>query len=1539
MKVSCPSCSAGLNIDDKKIPAGGARIKCPTCQNVFPVKPPPASSASQTSSVPLPGSPSGAVALPGFAKVSSPSTTIPLPGAVQQSASSASSGSIPLPGSVTKASSGVIPLPGSSGSASIPLPGSVTKPPTSGIPLPGSAAKTIPAPINSIPLPGASSKFTSSSPSGSIPLPGSASKIPSSSASGSIPLPGSAMPPPIPRSAIPLPGAIKSSASTAIPLPGPALIPNIPGALSGVAPPSNVGVSSKSAIAAAKTLEESDWEDEPTRSFTLPIPALARGDEQTVSLPGKSAGEFSVPSLESIPLPGATGQRPENARAPLAFGSNQNDDLAQESSFGFQGSSEGDLALEVSEKTNINAHPADTGAAWDFSPDSNTENAEQTNFNPPSGDTFAAPANSFEFNLSSDSQTQSFDTVDSPPEPSGFDFAAPPPPASTGFDFAAPPPPASTGFDFAAPPPAASTGFDFAAPPPAASTGFDFAAPPPAASTGFDFAAPPPAASTGFDFAAPPPPASAGFDFAAPPPPASTGFDFAAPPPPASTGFDFAAPPPAASDGFDFAQPPPAATGFDFDSPPTPDPAPPPASLAFGDVDMPADNASQGAPDLATLSFIDDTTAPPQQTARRFQVKRKSGKVFGPFEEAVVVKMMEDGQLLGNEEVSTDGENWQPIGSEPAFQAVIAKSFDTDSKENAKVDAPAPSAPVKYPTNPNAPMGEVNPQSMDRMKQLYEGRMAAVAVVQSKDPIDFRKFIPAAIAGAVVLAIAVAGVVVGQTTPYGYFGLKAIFPNKVKPDTREFAYLQTARTAFATDTFESYKAAKDASLQALAINEFPEARAVWGQSILHLQRRFQKADPSDVAEVTESLNRIKLLGEKHPEVLKTLASEALSRKSYDEALGFAADAVARDENDMEAHFLRAEAYVAKKQPKQAQTDFEAVLKKEAKSARALHSLGLLFASQNDFDSAIAKFSGALAADPKHTASAVEAAEISLVKKQDAERALAFIETALSDEGKKGLGQNELAKALALKADLTAPKTTGTEAENAAGNLAMFEEALKADPNNTFAQGRAARAYLDAHMPEKALPLFQKASETVPDNLDFAQGHIEALIAVGKMDEALRMNARASARFAGNAKLALVGGKLNEALDKTKDAEEAYRRAIAADGTLADASVALARLHLKFRRFAEAKPVLEAGLEKNPQSAALHVGMGELLFQERDVVKAETEFKKAFELDPKLSEAHLGLSRVALENGQYQAAADHVATALQLNKFVEGGNLQKGMALWKLGKLDEAIEGLEAARKNDPRNNQLTVILGAVEFDKGDLPAAMNHLSLALATQPGHADANFYMGKLKNAKTEHTQAVEYFRKALDFNAKSPLYHFWMGKALYDQRKSDDALAEWKIAAELDPKYADPREWTGRVFFDRNNFPKALKEFSGVLEIDSSRSQVRVLMGDAAMKQDDWNNAIASYTKALEQDASRVDLYFKLGQANENNKNQPKAVEWYLKTIQGEPKNAEAWLAVAYIYKDQKRKNEAKSAFQKYLELTPGATNKKEIEDEIYFLTHE
>ncbi|MEW5743219.1 MAG: tetratricopeptide repeat protein, partial [Myxococcota bacterium] len=949
------------------------------------------------------------------------------------------------------------------------------------------------------------------------------------------------------------------------------------------------------------------------------------------------------------------------------------------------------------------------------------------------------------------------------------------------------------------------------------------------------------------------------------------------------------------------------------------------ADLSAPIPSSPSKAPSGPADGLEMLSFIDDTAkdagakSEGATSVRRFHVKRRSGKTFGPFEEAVVVKMLEDGQLLGNEEVSLDAENWQPIGSEPTFQATIARLMEAPSRSATAQAMPAVEDKPKGP-------------SMDRLKQLYEGRMAAVAVVQGKEPVPFKKRVPYIVAGVLVASVLVVGLVLG-TTPYGFFALKLLFPAKVKPDTREFGYLKDARAAFLTDTWKSYQSAKSSAEQALAVKEYPEARAVWCQAIFYLDRKYKKAAPEDLSRAHSELVNIVLLSDKHPDVLKAMAGAALQKKDADEALKYISDAVARDDNDAEAHFLRAEAYLVKKQAAQAKAEYEAILKKDPKSARGLHALAVLLAAQGDSDGAAGKFAEALEVAPNHVSSAVELAEISILKRKDSARGAELLDKALADDTKANLSKAETGKALALRAELKVLEGKLNEA------VPVFEEALKTDPDNAFAQARLARALLELHQPEKAVPLFQKATASVPESLDYTEGYLSALIAVDKMDEATRVVQAATARFPGNAMLSYLSGRVSDALDNPKEAEEAYKRAIAADPNIADAYLYLSRLYVRFRRFQEARPQLEAGLEKAPDDPALRVGMGELAYHERDLTRAEAEFKKAIDLNALSADAHLGLSRVSLERGKYDLAAAQVEKALELNPRITGGRLQRGMALWKLNRLDEAIKELEQARADEPKNTQLIVTLGAVEFEKGDLDSASTHLNTALIAEPLHPDANFYLGRLKNARQEHTQAIEAMKRALDMNGKNPLYRFWMGRVYADARKTEDAIAEWKQALEIDPKYADALQALGTVYLERNDFKRAVSYYEQALAADPARLEARAAIGDAQMKMEDWKGAITTYQRVLDADPEIKGGYFKLGQAYEESRQFPKAIDNYKKAIKQNPEDADAWLRLGWLYKDTKKVKEAVTSFTRYLELKPEAENKKEIEDEIHFLTRD
>lgn len=1418
MKVTCPSCQSNLSIDDKKIPASGARIKCPTCQNIFPVKPPPVSTPS--AAVPLPGA---AISAP---KPSSqdwedqPTRAVPLSETVAMTQA--------MKGNTNPTSVGPVPLPGASQApAHAPSVHNQVTTVAPAIALPGSASA-------------ASSEATSVGPA--IALPGAARSEPARQ-------------------------EWEEAPTRAIPL------PSIPGANTVVAPPSNARTTSSVAIPLPGFKPASpnpipSGNSEPTQALQVP----PRPSPSEAPRPRPSSSRSSV-----IALPGAAPPPPSSAPRP-------------------------ETVVDRPGKGSAVPLPgaAATSGAYDAPPED--------------GDAVPLPGQSApgtdgsEFEISSAS-APAFDLGQPPPSTSSgafeFDVAEPPPTGgatTTGYEYAPPEEPTASpgGFDLDLPPAPEPTtigpsSFEVDSPEEAPSA---FNAMPEPSPGAFDFAQPPAAAPGAFDFGLPP---------SAPPAPQGLAFDEAAPPPPAAMGFGEV--------DLGGASPP----DLEFD----PSTGGAPRDDLEADLSAPLPSARpQGPADgLEMLSFIDDTArqsgVKPEEpgSVRRFHVKRRSGKVFGPFEEAVIAKMLEEGQLLGNEEVSLDTETWQPVGSEPAFQAVIAKMMEAPARASTQMNMP----PVDQ--KPKGP-------SMERLKQLYEGRMAAVAVVESKEPVPFKKRLPFIIAGVAVAAVLAVGVGVGLTTPYGYFGLKLLLPSKVREGTREYEYLQAARKGFSTDTYKSLVAAKDSAAAALKIKEFPEARAVWSQAVFYLDRKYHAASAADVQKAQGELGNVKLLGDKHPEVLRTLASEALTRKAPDAALGFIADALARDSGNLDSMFLRAEAYLQKKQPAQAKTEFEQILKKDPKSARAHHALASVLRSQNELAKAVEHYEAALASDPGHLSSAIELAEIAIVGKKDLATGTPLVDKALTEEAKSTLSTAERGKALALKAEVQVVSGKLTEA------VPLFEEALVADKTNPFTQSRLGRVQLALHNPDRAVALFKEATTTSPDNLEYTEGYLTALVTVGRMSEASQVVQQATARFPGNAALSYLSGRVADALDKAKEAEDAYKGAIAApDADNPDAYLYLARLYMRFRRFADARPQLEAGLEKAPSNAALRVGMGELAFYERDLERAEVEFKKAMELDPASADAALGQSRVELENGRAEEARAFAEKALSLNPHLSGGKLQYGITLWKVGALEDSLKVLNEAHTEEPRNSQITVTLGAVAFDKGDLTKALDYLN---AADPANPDGNYWRGRVQNAQKNHTQAIEAMKRAIDFNSKNPLYHYWMGRILNDARKTDDAISEWKIALELDPDYADALESMGRVYFERNDFKRAIKNYEEALKVVPTQVALRVAIGDAQMKLDHWDDAIATYTKALDQDDTNAGAWFQMGLAFEEKKQVKKAIDAYLHATRSDGVNPEAWRQLGWLYKQSKKNKDAKVSFSKYLELRPNAEDKKQIEDELTFI---
>ncbi len=946
------------------------------------------------------------------------------------------------------------------------------------------------------------------------------------------------------------------------------------------------------------------------------------------------------------------------------------------------------------------------------------------------------------------------------------------------------------------------------------------------------------------------------------------------------------------------------------------DPTRPSPEDLEADLSQPLPGPARPAEDgLEVLGFLDEAAKeikPRTGRVTRYHVRRRSGKVFGPFEPGVIVKMLEDGQLLGSEEVSTDGDAWSGMSAVPVFAQAMQRLVSSPSPTPQVLPGKAAAAPSAAPPK----------LDLDQLAQAYGGRMAVVSVVDGEaQALRHKRWL---LLGALCLAgLGVVGAAASlHFTRYGAFGLRWLFPAHVSASSTEGKSFDDAKAALAEDTWPGMRKARGVLDGLLGHREVPEVRAVWAQSVFTEQRRWGTADQSQIAQATAMLEDLKVLSKGNPERLKAEIGQLLVSNQPDSALAI----IRAAKLDGEGPLLEAEALLQKGQAAEAVSVLDGAVK-NAPSGAAWHALGLAHLKDKKPERAQADFEAALKVAPRHLSSAVELAQLALARK-DAASVLKALEPGLAEP--KALSPPERSRALTLKGAALLLQSRPTDA------VAGLEEAVRVDPNNVFAKGTLARTYAALKQDEKALPLWKAAVAGEPENPVWADGQVQSLAALKKSEEALAAASKARAAFPKDEPTALVVARAQEQLDRLGDAEQSYKAATQLDPDDLEAALGLARLHLRQRRPADARAALTVVTEKQPQNPRLRLGLGDLAMATGELSTAESEFEKATSLAPDLAEAWVARARLALERRAWKDTRAHAEKALALDPDVAEGRLVHGMALWKLGDLEGAAKELQAARSAGP-NSHLEVALGAVNFEKGDLDAATALLQGVLKNEPGNPEANYWMARVNAKKGDYSLALESIRSAIDRAPARAIYQYELGHILRDSGKLPEAVEAWKQAVKLEPGYADAWEAIGSAYLESSRYKEANAAFEAALKADPPRARVLGLMGDAYFQAGKWKDAINSYSAALKADPGLTGLYFRLGRANSEMGQYDKAIALYQRGLQSKPDDPQSWYHLGYAFKERGKKREAADAFKNYLAKAPDAKDKKDIEDEIYYLS--
>jgi tetratricopeptide (TPR) repeat protein len=112
--------------------------------------------------------------------------------------------------------------------------------------------------------------------------------------------------------------------------------------------------------------------------------------------------------------------------------------------------------------------------------------------------------------------------------------------------------------------------------------------------------------------------------------------------------------------------------------------------------------------------------------------------------------------------------------------------------------------------------------------------------------------------------------------------------------------------------------------------------------------------------------------------------------------------------------------------------------------------------------------------------------------------------------------------------------------------------------------------------------------------------------------------------------------------KLSDAEAAFRTAVELNATI-DASINLADLYAKQRKFDEALQVLKKSLATNPTEGDLFFAVARICFDQGDVRKAELAGLEAHSRFHRGADVHLLLAKIYLSANNYPALATQLDT--------------------------------------------------------------------------------------------------------------------------------------------------------------------------------------------------------------------------------------------------------------------------------------------------------
>jgi tetratricopeptide (TPR) repeat protein len=490
------------------------------------------------------------------------------------------------------------------------------------------------------------------------------------------------------------------------------------------------------------------------------------------------------------------------------------------------------------------------------------------------------------------------------------------------------------------------------------------------------------------------------------------------------------------------------------------------------------------------------------------------------------------------------------------------------------------------------------------------------------------------------------------------------------------------------------------------------------------------------------------------------------------------------------------------------------------------------------------------------------------------------------------------------------------AQNKSGQLndaiQSLNKALEVNPNNT-----SALAQLET--------IWRTEIKYTPSSV---LGHANLAGVLQKMkryDEALQQY-RAAETFADqDAKvpfetkklIRLNLGTLFQEMKKYDMAENAYKTILAADKSNQQATYYMARLFKEVGKTEEAIKWYHNLLALDANNADAHVDLLQLILGQSDPQKASLALKTYGDRFPENAMVQYKVGEELHKLKDFDLALQYYQKAVQLKPDLAAAFANMGAIYQAKGQDEASIQAFKKALALDPNNETVK--------------------NLAKDTEQATGAKAFQKGVELQQSGQHQASISEFQKALQTMPNDPNLIAALGIAYQNTGKVNEAIAQYIKAQELDPKNGHFSYYLGTAYHQQNQLEKAKAAYQKAVSLDNTLAEAQQAL-DTLVQQgatQKLNLAIEAYGKkqypqalALVNEAIRTNpteptAYYYKGLIQQEQKQPELAIQSYREAIDKKADFSDAYYALGVLLDTKKDVTGAKSAFQKYLELSTGS----------------